>query len=126
MPFYVNQYKYRDRPTKYPTESPSKSPSKEPTASPTACIDYGNYNSLDGQDNPLSVSPYQLLYYQNYSYTNISVQWFIADHHSDNNYYGESIVCNHTNSEICFVGCYYNGGCAETVINPVIMEIYLN
>ena len=98
-----------------PTFSPTIAPSLAPSNSPTACVDYyESYNSTDAIDRIFSVNYKERV---NYSNSNMTVDWYIAS--EDFNFFAEVVSCNDTTADVCFIGCYYSGACADMLVKPL-------
>eukprot|EP01084_Bolivina_argentea_P270183 459365_1 len=105
-------------PTNYPTKDTTVSPTYAPSYSPTACIDYLNYTSIDGIDVIELVTSDKQINYTSYSYGHMVVSWYIGK--DTTTFYDELISCNeNSHVDVCFVGCYMSGVCADTIIKPV-------
>eukprot|EP01084_Bolivina_argentea_P233266 392938_1 len=100
-----------------PSSPPSISPTLAPSQSPTACIDYSqHYNSTDGKDKIKTIKFKKNFLLGNQSFDS-NVKRYIAD--IDNYFYDEEINCTGVAVDICLIGCYNPGFCAEMRVNPV-------
>ncbi len=106
-------------PTVAPTKPPSNAPSLAPSHSPTACVDYYNYSSLDGILEPPLVRNVIVSKKQNMYMMNESVQTFVATKGYLQNLYRQVIVCNDINTDVCFIGCFILGGCANARVKAI-------
>eukprot|EP01084_Bolivina_argentea_P005134 9704_1 len=106
-------------PTNAPSISPTNAPSTSPSGSPTACVDYVyTYNSTDGIDRIKQIiNMYTYNYTVDSIYPNMSVDVYDT---SFINIFDTIIKCNNTDANVCFVGCYVAGSCADTIIKPNI------
>eukprot|EP01084_Bolivina_argentea_P095916 172421_1 len=98
-------------------------------ASTTQCKDYGIYNSSDGTDKIDNIHTDMEVTYKNYVYSNMTFDSYITNEERTKGFYGETITCNDTNADVCFVGCYRAGQCINTVIEPTanteVSELYI-